>query len=232
MENVLLECRDLEKTFQVREREIAVLNGVGFAVKPGEIITITGRSGEGKSVLLWLLSGLDRPDSGQVVFKGRSLAGLSNRELARLRRDEIGIIFQNFNLVASWTAVENVESAMRHNGMSRQERRQKATAALAEIGLGDRLDNLPAELSIGQQQRVAIARTLVNGPTLILADEPTGDVDPETAREILDLLLAPVREKGATLIVATHGNFPLGEAHRVLVLKDGRLTEMPALPDK
>ena len=201
-----------------------------MAVKPGEIVTITGRSGEGKSVLLWLLSGLDRPDSGQVVFMGRSLDGLSNRELARLRGDEIGIIFQNFNLVASWTAVENVESAMRHNGMNPQERRQKAVAALAELGLGERLDNLPAELSIGQQQRVAIARTLVNDPTLILADEPTGDVDPETAREIIDLLLAPVKEKGATLIVATHGNLPLDEAHRMLVLKEGRLTGSPALP--
>jgi putative ABC transport system ATP-binding protein len=225
MDNKLLECRNLAKTFRVRGREIVVLSGVEFAVKPGEIITITGRSGEGKSVLLWLLSGLDRPDSGQVVFKGRSLAGFSNRELARLRRDEIGIIFQNFNLVASWTAVENVESAMRHNGMSPQERRRKAVAALAELGLGDRLDNLPAELSIGQQQRVAIARTLANDPKLILADEPTGDVDPETAREIIDLLLAPVKEKGATLVVATHGNFPLDEAHRVLVLKNGSLME-------
>ncbi len=229
MDNVLLECRNLEKTFKVRGREITVLNGVEFAVRPGEIITIIGRSGEGKSVLLWLLSGLDRPDSGQVVFKGCPLADLSNRELARLRRAEIGMIFQNFNLVASWTAVENVESAMRHNGMSPPARRKKAVEALTELGLGDRLDNLPAELSIGQQQRVAIARTLANDPTLILADEPTGDVDPETAREIIDLLLAPVKEKGATLIVATHGNFPLETAHRVLVLKDGRLTEPAAL---
>jgi putative ABC transport system ATP-binding protein len=224
MVDTVLKCSNLEKAFEVRGKDIAVLKGISFSVLAGEIVTITGRSGEGKSVLLWLLSGLDKPDAGEIKFKGQSLNNLSNRALAQLRRNKIGMIFQNFNLVESWTALENVESALRHCGLSIDKQREKAVKVLEELGLGNRLDNLPTELSIGQQQRVAIARTLINEPELILADEPTGDVDPETAEEIIDLLVAPVRERGATLIVATHGNFPLKEVNRILSLKNGLIT--------
>lgn len=231
MVDAVLKCSNLEKAFKVRGKDIAVLKRISFSVLPGEIVTITGRSGEGKSVLLWLLSGLDKPDAGEIRFKEQSLTNLSNSALAQLRRNEIGMIFQNFNLVESWTALENVESALRHCGLNLDKQREKAVEVLEELGLGDRLDNLPAELSIGQQQRVAIARTLINEPELIIADEPTGDVDPETAAEIIDLLVAPVKERGATLIVATHGNFPLRAAHRVLILKNGSLTET-SLPSK
>jgi putative ABC transport system ATP-binding protein len=231
MVDTILKCNNLKKSFRVRSKEIAILKGISFSVLPGEIVTITGRSGEGKSVLLWLLGGLDKPDTGEIMFKERSLTNLSNHSLAQLRRNKIGMIFQNFNLIASWTALENVESALRHCGLSRERQREKAVKILKELGLGDRLDNIPSELSIGQQQRVAIARTLINEPELILADEPSGDVDPETAAEIIDLLVAPVKERGATLIVATHGNFPLHSAHRVFILKNGTLTET-SLPSK
>lgn len=230
MSNILLECNNLGKAFTVRGKEIAVLKGVSFSVHRGEIVLITGKSGAGKSILLSLLGGLDQPTSGSVIFEGRRFESLSNEELARLRRNKIGIIFQNFNLVASWTACENVEAALRHNGMPKETRRAKAIKVLDDLGLGDRLDNLPAELSIGQQQRVAIARTLANDPMLILADEPTGDVDPETAQEIVDMLITPVTEKGATLIIATHGNFPMDTARRVLLLRDGVLSSHNATP--
>ena len=221
MSDILLECNNLRKAFTIRGKQITVLKGVSFSVHPGEIVFITGKSGAGKSILLSLLGGLDQPNSGSVVFEGHPLESLSNEELSRLRCKKIGFIFQNFNLIASWTASENVEAALRHSGMPREIRRAKAIQALADLGLGDRLDNLPAELSIGQQQRVAVARTLVNDPVLILADEPTGDVDPETAQEIVEMLITPVRERSATLVIATHGNFPLDNAHRVLLLRDG-----------
>jgi len=223
MNDTLLECHNLRKTFIVRGKETAVLRGVNLSVRSGEVVAITGKSGAGKSVLLWLLSGLDRPTSGEVLFKGRSLISLSGSELARVRRDKIGIIFQDFNLVASWTALENVESALRHGGMSRAARRAKALKLLDDLMLGDRLDNFPSELSIGEEQRIALARTLANDPVLVLADEPTGDIDPETAKEIVSMLVKPVKEKRATLIVATHGAFPLNVADRVLCLRDGVL---------
>ena len=224
MNNTLLKCRNLHKDFTVRGKRIAVLKGVDLSVARGEVVAISGRSGAGKSVLLWLLSGLDRPTSGEVIFEGHSLGNLSNIELAQLRRDRVGIIFQNFNLIASWTALENVEAALHPNERAEEARQQKAISILSDLGLGDRMDNLPAELSIGEQQRVAVARTLANDPILILADEPTGDVDPETAQEIIEMLTAPVKERGATLIVATHGNFPLDAADRVLMLRDGELS--------
>jgi len=223
MNDILLECNDLWKTFTVRGKEIPVVRGVNLSVRSGEIVVITGKSGAGKSVLFWLLSGLDRPTSGEVLFRGRSLISLSGSELARVRRWEIGIIFQNFNLVTSWTAFENVESALRHSGMPKEAQRVKALKLLDDLMLGDRLDNFPSELSIGEQQRIALARTLANDPKLILADEPAGDVDPETAKEIVKMLITPVKEKRATLIVATHGAFPLNVADRVLYLRDGIL---------
>lgn len=223
MKDTLLECRNLHKVFSVRGKNIAVLKGVGFSIAMGEVVVISGRSGAGKSVLLWLLSGLDRPTSGEVIFEDIKLGHLSNSEMAKLRHDKVGIIFQNFNLVASWTALENVEAALWANGLDNEAMRRKAIGILSDLGLGNRMDNLPTELSIGEQQRVAVARTLANDPILILADEPTGDVDPETGQEIIEMLTARVKDKKAALIVATHGNFPLDIADRVLRLKDGEL---------
>ena len=220
---ILLQCEDLTKSFYVKQKEIQVLKGINLSVKKGEIIVLTGKSGTGKSTLLWILCGLERSTSGRIMFDGRSIDDLSNEDWAILRRKKFGIIFQNFNLLPSWTAFENVESAMLHTGISKSTRKKKATVLLDEFGLGDRLDNLPSELSIGQQQRVAIARAIANDPSIIIADEPTGDVDPETAKEIIDHLLTPVKEKKVTLLVATHGVFPLDIADRVFCMNDGKI---------
>jgi len=222
-DGILLQCTDLRKTFTLREREIRVLDGVNLSVARGETVVITGRTGAGKSTLLALLGGLDRPTAGTVALGGRNMEALSNEELAQLRRTQIGIVFQSHNLLPSWTARENVEAALLHTGTPAARRRERAKALLSELGLGDRMDNLPAELSVGQQQLVAIARALATEPALLLADEPTGDVDPESAQEIIRLLASPVKERGAALVVATHGAFPLDAADRVLYLKDGAL---------
>ena len=223
MPSPVIEARGLVKTFTVRGKEIPVLRGLDIAVAPGEIVTVRGKSGAGKSVLLWLLSGLDRPTGGDVYFEGQPMAMFSNAATAYLRRHKIGVIFQNFNLVASWTACENVAAALEGDGYKAEEAKQKASAILSELGLGERLNNLPAELSVGQQQRVAVARTLAGEPSLILADEPTGAVDPETADEIVQMLLKPVRERGAALVVTTHGHFPEHIANRLFKLQDGKL---------
>jgi len=221
MNNKVLECNSLIKEFTVGGKTIAVLNGINFSINRGESVVIRGRSGAGKSILLWLLCGLEQPTSGEILFEGQSLNSLSNSQLASLRHNKIGIIFQNFNLIASWTALENVESALLHSDHTKKAKLKKAAEILTELGLEQRLNNLPAELSIGEQQRVAVARTLINEPSLILADEPTGDVDPETAKEIIQMLKQPVKERGASLLVTTHGNFPLKEADRILSLENG-----------
>lgn len=221
--DVLLECKDMRKSFTVKGREIQVLKGLNLSVNRGEIVVIAGKTGTGKSTLLRLLSGLERQTYGSVIFEGRCMEDLSNEELALLRRENIGIIFQNFNLLPSWTAFENVEAALLHIGMPKTTRHEKVKALLYNLGLGDWADNLPSELSMGQQQCVAIARALANEPTLILADEPTGEIDAEAAQEITGHLINPVREKRVTLIITTHGIFPLDIADRVLYMKDGNL---------
>ena len=219
----LIECADLCKDFHVQKQTIRVLERVHLSVDRGETVVITGKTGSGKSTLLGLLGGLDRPTSGQIILEGRRVENLSNPQWSAIRRRKIGIIFQNFNLLPSWRAVENVEAAMLHTGMARSARRERAKALLAAVGLGDRLEHLPSELSVGEQQSVSLARAFANDPLLILADEPTGDVDPETAGELVKRLTAPARTRGTTLIVATHGTFPLDVADRVFVLKNGSL---------
>lgn len=222
--NPKLECEGLRKSFVVRGRTIEVLKGIDLEIFPGEMVVIKGRSGQGKSVLMWLLSGIDAPSAGQVKFEGAPYGGMDSVALARLRREKIGLVFQNFNLIPSWTALENVESAMLGSGIPLGERREKCASFLARMGMGDRLDNLPAELSAGQQQRVALARALINGPSLIVADEPTGNVDEETAAELLAILFSFVKEKNAAMVVATHGSFSgEGSADRLLWLRNGKL---------
>lgn len=220
----ILQSCNLKKSYTKNGREIPVFDKINAGFPHGKISVITGRSGAGKSTLLNLLGGLDEPTSGSVRFDGIDLGALSNAQLADLRGKNIGIVFQNFNLLSSWTAYENVEAALLHTELSDKERREKVCSFLTNLGLEDRLDNFPAELSVGQQQRVAIARTLVHEPKLILADEPTGDVDPETAKEIIDTLMEAVRSKGTTLVIATHGTFPLDIADKVFSIKDGSLT--------
>ena len=220
----ILQVENLARTFNARGHEIKVFEEVSFSVEAGELFLLTGRSGAGKSTLLSLLCGLDRATSGKVYFQGRDLNSLSLAELAELRAGSIGMIFQNFNLIPGWTALENVEAVLMHRGIGSDERRKRATDILRELGLQDRLHNLPAELSVGQQQRVAVARTLINNPVLIIADEPTGDVDAETAAEIVALLLPRVKSGSTAMVVASHGLFNAELASRVACLKDGRLS--------
>jgi putative ABC transport system ATP-binding protein len=225
----ILEVKNLKKSFYLKKREIAVLCGINLSVRRGEKVVISGKSGSGKSTLIHLLTGLERLDlgSGEIIFDGKFINKLSNEELVALRQKKIGIIFQNFNLLPSWSACENVEAALFFSGLGRDIRKEKATDLLTRLGLGDRFDNLPAELSIGEQQRVAFARALVNEPEIIFADEPTGDVDEETAEEIMKILFSWIAERNTTLLVVTHGEFPLDKGDRLLFLRDGVLFPTP-----
>lgn len=223
-ENPILKCSNINKSFTVRGKSIEVLRGVDLEVFPGELVVIRGRSGEGKSVLQWILSGIDSPDSGEVLIEGTPYGTLTREELSNVRRKKIGLIFQNFNLIPSWTALENVESALLNSGMPKEDKTARAISMLSRMELGDRLDNLPSELSVGQQQRVALARALINDPSLIIGDEPTGNVDDETANDLLKILIPYIKEKNSAMVVTTHGHFA-GEhlADRVLYLRDGKL---------
>lgn len=224
-DNILIHCENITKSFFIRKREIPILRRINFTANKGEIIVISGKSGTGKSTFLNILGGLEHQTYGSVTFENQRLEAFSSDELARFRRQKLGIIFQSFNLLPSWTALENVESAMTHTGLKKSDRIERAKNLLLEFGLDDRFYNLPSELSVGQQQRVAIARAFANNPSLILADEPTGDVDAETAQIIIESLILPVKEKSVTLIIATHGAFPFDTADRVLLMENGMLVD-------
>jgi len=223
MSDTILSCQHVTKRFASRGRAVEVLRDASLTIQAGQIAVIQGRSGTGKSTLLQILAGLDCPTAGRVEIAGRSLEDLSARELAVLRRQTLGFIFQNFNLIPSWTAGQNVEAALIHTRLTRAERSQKAREILGRLEISDRIDYLPSELSVGQQQRVAIARALVHSPAIVFADEPTGDVDPETARSIQDCLVGLVRSQGTTLIVCTHGEFAPETADQTYILQDGQL---------
>ncbi len=225
MSETILECRSLRKSFYKNRRELPVLRDINLRVNKGEVLLISGRSGEGKSVLLWLIAQLDSPTEGEILYKGSSLAASGPGALAQVRRNGISIIFQDFNLVPIWTALENVTAAMLHSDLDGKQKRAMAASMLGKAGLSDKLDHYPSELSIGQRQRVAVARNLINNPSLIVADEPTGGLDPETADTIIELLTEPVRNNSASLLVATHGNFPLSAADRVVYLRQGTLEQ-------
>jgi putative ABC transport system ATP-binding protein len=217
-----LECRNITKSFLVRGTQVQALSDISMSVGQGEFVVIAGKSGAGKSTLLAILSGIERPDSGDVFFAGTPLAAASNPELASLRRHGISIVFQALNLLPAWTAFENVESPLLFAGVPKDERHQRVMRWLGRVGLVGRADHLPGELSVGEQQRVAVARALIADPAILLADEPTCAVDPETGHEILELLMCEARERGKTLLLATHGA-PPSEADRTLRLNAGRL---------
>jgi putative ABC transport system ATP-binding protein len=225
MNDTIISCSDITKCFVSRGKRTEVLSGVTFSVQAGQIVLIRGRSGTGKTTLLQILAGLDKSDSGSVEIAGLSIDKLGSKKLTQLRRDNIGFIFQNFNLLPSWTAVENVEAALVHTKLSRFERHKKARELLGELGLSDRVDYLPSELSIGQQQRVAVARALVNNPRIVFADEPTGDVDKETAGAVIESMVNLVRRHRASLVVCTHGDFPRKTADREYLLDEGKIVE-------
>jgi putative ABC transport system ATP-binding protein len=220
----LIETRNLGKVyFRKNTPPIKALGGVNLEVFAGEFLALVGRSGSGKTTLLNLIGALDRPTSGEVLFEGKSLGDFSNRDLALLRREKIGFVFQTFNLLPSLTVLENVESALIHSPMSKNEITEKVTTLLEFFDLTDKSSMLPLDLSVGQQQKVAIARALVKNPVLILADEPTGEMDPMAGEEIVAKLVELNRKSNVTTVVVSHGTFMCNQADRTLFLKDGKI---------
>lgn len=205
-------------------RKVIALQGVDLAIREGDFLSIQGATGGGKTTLLQLLGALDRPTSGTLLFEGKNLSNLGDGQLSKLRGRTFGFVFQSFNLIPTLTARQNVEAALVPVGVRSSERRARAAEALASVGLGDRLDHLPSELSGGQQQRVAIARALVKKPRVVLADEPTGNLDEETRDEIIDLIETLWRRGGLTLILVTHESTIARRAPRTAWISQGTLS--------
>lgn len=219
----LIEARDLHKVYSLGKRKLEVLKGVSLSVRAGEFLALKGASGAGKSTLLHLLAGLDAPTSGDIFFGGQRLRSMSGSDLARLRNSQIGYVFQAYHLFPELDALENVCLPARISRRSSGPVEKKGRELLARTGLKDRMDHKPYELSGGEQQRVAIARALINDPKLIVADEPTGNLDSHSGDEIIELLLALRVERDATLIIATHDAEVAKRAPRLLTLMDGAM---------
>jgi putative ABC transport system ATP-binding protein len=220
----VIDAQDMVKTYQMGEVEVHALRGVSLKVRRGEVMSIMGPSGSGKTTLMNLLGCLDRPTSGTYRLDGELVSDLSDDELAEVRSRKVGFVFQSFNLLGRQTALANVELPMRYAGVARG-RRKRATEALEAVGLGDRLRHRPNELSGGQQQRVAIARALVNTPSIILADEPTGNLDSKSGDEVMEYLLGLNSEYGTTLVFVTHDASIAAQTNRVVRLFDGKVVD-------
>jgi putative ABC transport system ATP-binding protein len=218
----VIEARDLKKTYKMGEFDVEALRGVSFKIRRGEVVSIMGPSGSGKSTMMNTLGCLDRPTSGEYILDGESVGEMTDDQLASVRNRKVGFVFQSFNLLSRLTAVGNVELPLRYAGMA-EGRRERAIASLEAVGLGDRMKHRPFELSGGQQQRVAVARALVNDPAIIMADEPTGNLDSKVGREIMNLLLNLNKDRGTTLIIVTHDPAIAEQTQRVIRLRDGLL---------
>ncbi|HEX7470012.1 MAG TPA: ABC transporter ATP-binding protein [Verrucomicrobiae bacterium] len=223
MADILLSARALAKSYAMGKRTLEVLRGVSLDVARGDFLAVRGASGAGKSTLLHLLGGLDSPNAGDIFFAGKNLAKLSNGELAALRNARIGFVFQAYHLLPELDALENVCLPARMARMPAAQAEARGRDLLARVGLKDRVDHRPYELSGGEQQRVAIARALINEPDLILADEPTGNLDSHTGEEIIELLCSLRAERNATLVIATHGERVAALAPKVIELVDGQI---------
>jgi putative ABC transport system ATP-binding protein len=220
----VIQAVDLWKVYQMGQMEVQALRGVSFRIKRGEVISIMGPSGSGKSTLMNLMGCLDRPSKGEYILDGEPVSGLNNDQLASIRNRKVGFVFQSFNLLPRQTALSNVELPMRYAG-TQKGRKERARRALEAVGLQDRMTHRPAELSGGQQQRVAIARALVNDPAILMADEPTGNLDSKSGKEIMDLILRLNRDQGTTIIIVTHDPRISEQTQRVIRLMDGELVE-------
>jgi putative ABC transport system ATP-binding protein len=219
--NELLKCADLHKSFG----HVDVVRGVNLSIQSGAFSSIMGRSGSGKTTLLHLLSALETPTSGSISFEGSDISPLNEDQLALWRREHIGLVFQAFHLIPTLSALENVAFPLYPMKISAEERRERARARLEQVGLGHRLEHRPSRLSGGEQQRVAIARALINHPTLILADEPTGNLDKKSGEEILDIFAKLNREEGVAVIVVTHDSEVAAVAKQSFTMVDGKLED-------
>ena len=219
-----IEARSLSRTYLIGEVRVAALDDVSLAVEAGRFVAVTGASGSGKSTLLNLLGGLDTPTAGSIEVDGSLISAMDREALARYRRFGVGMIFQSFNLIAARTALENVELPLVFAGVDKKERKRRAADLLDQVGLAQRAGHRPPELSGGEQQRVAVARALANGPGLLLADEPTGNLDSRTSREIVGLLAGLNRDRGLTVVMVSHEEALVREfAHEIVRLRDGRV---------
>ena len=221
----LYELTDAAKEFGSGDTHVRALDGVDLRIERGEFAALAGPSGSGKTTMLQLLGALDRASSGTVMFEGRDLARLGDRELAELRLRRIGFVFQQFNLIPTLTALQNVEAALAPAGVKSAEAIERATELLGRVGLAERLGHLPSQLSGGEQQRVAIARALANRPDVLLADEPTGNLDSTTGEELMELLGGLHRDGGLSLVLITHDEAIAARAGRVIRMRDGRIAE-------
>jgi len=224
----VVETRELVKTYRMGDVEVPALRGISLSIGPGEFLAVMGASGSGKSTFMNLIGCLDRPTRGAYLLGGRDVGKLSRDQLARVRGQQIGFVFQGFNLLPRTSALENVELPLLYQGIASRERHRRASEALERVGLGDRLDHSPAQLSGGQQQRVAIARALVNRPALLLADEPTGNLDSRTSVEVMGIF-QDLNEQGLTVLLVTHEPDIAEHARRVVTFKDGLLLSDVAL---
>jgi putative ABC transport system ATP-binding protein len=222
----ILQIRNLHKSYDKGKVRVKALRGVSMDVAEGEFVSIVGRSGCGKSTLLNVIGGLDDPSSGAVIVRNRDLSKMKRSELADHRRTTVGMVFQSFNLIPSRTALDNVALPLAFADFPRKDRRPKASRILVQLGLKSRLHHVPSELSGGEAQRVAVARALVNDPVILLADEPTGNLDSRTAAEILDLLLKLNRERGLTVLMVSHDESSARRvSHRMVKLLDGKIAK-------
>jgi putative ABC transport system ATP-binding protein len=219
----MIKTQDLTKTYDMGEVEVHALRGVDLEIEKGDFVAVMGPSGSGKSTLLHMLGGLDKPTSGRVFIDDQDISRLSEDDLARMRSRKIGFVYQFHNLLPTLTALENVELPMIFNGTKVKERRTKAKELLESVGLGDRVDHLPTQLSGGQQQRVAVARALANDPSIILGDEPTGELDSKSGAEVMTLLKRLNEEKELTLVIVTHDSAVAKKAGRIIHVMDGKI---------
>lgn len=228
--SAILEVKDIRKSYYLGKIQVPALRGVSFNVKQGEFLAIFGPSGSGKSTLLHLMGGLDRPDQGEILIDGANLQKLHDNELAELRLNKIGFVFQFFNLLPRLTALRNVELPLTVAGLPEKEALEKARKMLKLMGLEARVDHKPSELSGGEQQRVAMARALINDPKIVLADEPTGNLDTKTGWELVELMRELNKKKGQTFVMITHDSHIAETADRMVHLRDGLVEEIKADP--